>query len=64
MRYIPNEMSGCGSRCSSGFGRVPDREIGSQTRGTAGAAQNCVPALNVNMFWLKEAPAAVELCWT
>ena len=34
-----------------------DAEVGE------GKVQNCVPTLKVKMFWLKEAPAAVELRW-
>jgi hypothetical protein len=52
-------MFGFGSREFVGIksGIEPAPEVGE------GKAQNSVPTLNVKMFWLKEAPASVELRW-
>jgi hypothetical protein len=40
----------------------PLRGSGKGCVGSTAAAQNCVPALNVKMFWVKGRPP-VELCW-
>jgi hypothetical protein len=47
VRLLAELQSGIGTRPEEGEGKV----------------QNCVPTLNVKMFWLKEAPASVELRW-